>query len=259
MSVETALGISTESAEQIIEQRWQAWCAISPTLRSADHRHLRSWLRAASLDAANAVLFELAALAATDGGDDPDAAIITAWALLPAACRIANELRDLDPDIDALVASQLWIEIRTYNWRGCSRASGTICASLRRNLLREWGRDAARERPTLAWPDVLEQLCQQPERAESDPREVLLQVLDWGVETGTIEHADRVLLLDMVDASASDPRHRSPRRALLGCSSAVSSGLGVTARTVRRRSRRALDALAARATDLAHLIEPLAS
>ena len=262
MSVETALGASAATANQIIERRWADWLETRPALAGADHVNLRGWLRTASTVAANGALYDLAVLAATDGGDDTEAALVLAWCLLPSACRIAKQFSDVDPvEIDQLVASQLWIEIRTYNWRTCTRVTGTICANLRRSVLREWSLDP--DRPprlnVVVWTDLLAQLCEEPAVAELSPRQVLLQVLDWGVANGTIQEFDRALLLEMVEISVCDPKHRSPRRSLLASAVVAGPEFGVSPRTVRRRSRRALSALAARANELAELLEPLAS
>lgn len=262
MSVETALGLSAGMAAQIIDQHWNDWVAGRPGLALADHANLRRWLRAAPTPDANAALLDLAMLAAKDSGDDTDAALLLAFCLLPSACRIANHLADVDPrEVDQLVASQLWIEIRTYNWRRCARVSGTICANLRRNVLREWNIDPDRPpRITVgAGTDVRAQLCDAPMATALTPRQELMQALDWGVDSGTIEPFDRALLLELVEISVDDPKHRSPRRPLLGSAILVGPGFGVSPRTVRRRSRHALDALAAKASEITQVLGQLAS
>lgn len=261
MSVETALGVSYETAMAIQKNRWPDWSAQCAAMDRVGCSDVRGWLRpGAGVDGRRA-LHRLAFLAAIDGGDDVDAAKVLAWAMLPAACRIARQLADLDPDIDAFVAAQLWIEVRTFNWRDSRQVAGTLSASLRRSLLRESGIGAPRQ-PELddtPWPVLLERLAGEPANEHLASREVLLRVLDWGVESGTIEPADRVLLLDMVDAAHADPKHRSPRRVLFGTSTLLSPRLGITPRSVRRRGRRALDALAAHADELADFLDPLAS
>ncbi|MGC3994757.1 MAG: hypothetical protein QM779_11695 [Propionicimonas sp.] len=261
MSVETALGVSSQTAHQLQTDRWPDWSRQCTAMAKVGCTDVRGWLRPAAGPNGQRALYELAVLAAADGGDDVDAAKLLCWAMLPAACRVANELSDLDPDIDAFVASQLWIEVRTFNWRASNQVAGTLSASLRRSLLRESGIGAPRQ-PELddaPWPVLLERLAREPANEHLDSREVLLRVLDWGVESGTIQPADRALLLDMVDASHADPRRRSPRRVLFGTSSLLGPGLGITARSVRRRGRRALDALAAHASELTEFLDPLAS
>ena len=261
MSVETALGVTRETAFAIQKTRWADWSSQCAAMVRVGCTDVRGWLRPAAGQDGQRALYKLAFLAAADGGDDVDAAKVLAWAMLPAACRIANELSDLDPDIDAFVASQLWIEVRTFNWRASNQVAGTLSASLRRSLLRESGIGAPRqpEMDDAPWPVLLERLAGEPANEHLDSREVLLRVLDWGVDSGTIEAADRALLLDMVDASHADPKRRSPRRVLFGTSTLLGPGLGITPRSVRRRGRRALNALAAHASELTEILDPLAS
>jgi hypothetical protein len=261
MSVETALGVSGETAFQIQKDRWPDWSARFPAMAKVGCTGVRGWLRPAAGANGRRALYELAILAARDGGDDVDAAKLLAWAMLPAACRIANELSDLDREIDRFVASQLWIEVRTFNWRDSNQVAGTLSASLRRSLLRESGIGAPRQ-PQIddaPWPVLLDRLAREPANEHLDSREVLLRVLDWGVDSGMIQAADRALLLDMVDACHADPKRRSPRRVLFGTSTLLGPQLGITPRSVRRRGRHALDALAAHAGELSELLDPLAS
>ncbi len=60
------------------------------------------------------------------GLDDPDAArVALVWLLIPGATALADRLRDLSPEIDGLVAGQLWIEVpRSHHLgrRGTARA-----------------------------------------------------------------------------------------------------------------------------------------
>lgn len=262
MSVETGLGLSAVLADQIITNRWTEWSQGRPALAGVDAKQLRRWMRSAPVQDANEALYELAVLAAVDGGDDTEAARLLAWCLLPSACRLAHEFVDVDPaEVDHVVASQLWIEIRTYNWRTCTRVTGTICANLRRSVLREWSLDPDR-RPRLrlvALGDLLTQFGDEASEPELDVHQVLCEVLDSGVANGVIAAVDRAMLLQMVEISAGDPQRRSPRRSLLAAAVIAAPVFGVSPRTVRRRSRHALDALAARAPELAELLEPLAS
>lgn len=261
MSVEEALGISTERAMEIVERRWPDWVRVRPVLRAADPSDLRRWLRQGDARKVGEVMHALAWLSAKDGGDDLEAATLVAWLMAPAAGKVAHDLRAISPDIDALVASQLWIEVRTVNWRSSSRVAGNIGKSLRRSLLRDAGLDPSR--PTsiepVLWPDLSECMLADCQSGTEDPEQTLLAVLDWGVEHHTIQASDRDLLLAMVAASASDPCHRSPRRSLLAAAGLLGPQLGITPRSVRRRSRRALDALAEHAIEMCEFFEPLAS
>lgn len=253
MSVETALGISAEIAQQIIAQRWEGWVEARPALARVDRTNVRGWLRRVDLDQASAALRGLAQLAATDGGDDTEAAAVLAWVMLPAACRVAGDLADLHPDIDAIVASQLWIEVRTFNWRASRKVAGNLTRSLRRGVLRECGagEQTLMEARTIPWQDLLDQMAGEP--AGEDPLETLVEVLDLGVAQGIIKDCDRSLLLDMVEAARASTRRHNGARSLLAVSAVVGPKRGMPSRTVRRRGRRALDALAARAADLAEI------
>jgi len=261
MSVEEALGISTETAMEIVERRWPGWARVRPVLRAVDLSSVRSWLRCGDARKVGEVMHALAWLAATDGDDDVEAATVVAWLMLPVAGRVAYELRTMSPDIDSLVASQLWIEVRTVNWRASSRVAGNIAKSLRRNIVRDAGLDPSRPatvEPVL-WPDLTECVLSDCQGGPVDPEETLVAALDWGVESHTIQASDRDLLLAMVAVSASDPRHRSPRRPLLAAAGLIGPQLGITPRSVRRRSRRALDALAEHAHEIVEFFEPIAS
>lgn len=253
MSVETALGISAEIAQQIITQRWEGWVKARPALALVDRTNVRGWLRRVDLDQASAALRGLAQLAATDGGDDTEAATVLAWVMLPAACRIASDLSDLHPDIDCIVASQLWIEVRTFNWRASRKVAGNLTRSLRRGVLRECGAGSQTliEALTIPWQELLEQMADEP--ANEDPLETLVEVLDLGVAQGIIKDCDRSLLLDMVEAARVSTRRHNAARSLLAVSAVVGPKRGMPSRSVRRRGRRALDALAARAADLAEI------
>lgn len=261
MSVETALGISSEMAAGIVSRRWPQWVRQCPALATVNTTNLRRWLRTVGSHRAGIPMYQLARLASQSGGDDLDAARLLAWAMLPTAAKAAIELRDLDPDIDSLVVSQLWIEIRTFDWRASTKFLGNLASSIRRALLREYRlepRQPAKGEATID-PDEIQWFSPEWVTPDDDARDVLLAVLDWGVDSGTIAAEDRELLLDLVDESSRDPKHHSPRRALLGSSDPVGAKWGITSRTVRRRGRRALDALAARAAEFAELVEPLAS
>jgi len=262
MSVEQALGISPQTAMEIVERRWPEWVERHPILGSVGVPDLRGRLRHGDLKQVGEVMHALARLAAADGGDDIEAATVVAWLMVPAAGKVASELTGVLPEIDALVASQLWIEVRTVNWRASSRVAANIGKSLRRNLMREArldGRKPVSVEPVL-WPELFEWLWPADSQTPGqDSEQTLLAVLDWGVEHGTIQPSDRDLLLAMVAASTRDPRHRSPRRSLLAAAIVIGPELGITPRSVRRRGRRALDALAAHASELFDSVEPIAS
>ncbi|MGF3990603.1 hypothetical protein ACQX7T_15305, partial [Staphylococcus aureus] len=87
------------------------------------------------------------------------------------------------------------------------------------------------------------------ERAEqvaSSDREDLLEVLDWAVEQALLSEADTGLLVDVVAAAARSTSGPPAGGWLLGdqASELVGAELGVSGRTVRRRAKRSIEALA---------------
>ena len=88
MSVQTQLGLHDEGNGLLAHagQNWASWIDRFPCLLGIRGvGSLRGWLRAAEPAAADEVLHALVTLASPSGGDDPSAAAIVAWALLPGA------------------------------------------------------------------------------------------------------------------------------------------------------------------------------
>jgi hypothetical protein len=115
---------------------------------------------------ADALLGALVRVAAADGGDDEDAALVVAHLLDNGTRKLALQLRDLSRDIDGLLAGELWLQIRTFPWRRRCRAYAksllldtrtAVLAELRPYRTRDGhtrvvlvdpiGRDARREPP----------------------------------------------------------------------------------------------------------------
>jgi hypothetical protein len=71
---------------------------------------------------ADELLGALIRLAALDGGDDEDAALLVAHLLANGTRKLALQVRDLSADIDDLLAGQLWLQIRTFPWQRRTRA-----------------------------------------------------------------------------------------------------------------------------------------
>ena len=145
MSVGDQLGLddNSELLDQA-RQKWPVWVAADPRLGVVDSfDDLRAWLPSVDHETSDQVLLALAMLAAPDGGDDIAAAAALAKCLLPGACRLAGWLCTLPPRevfrdsqpvvagswsaverVDELVASQLWIEVRTFKWRRLPQGRG---------------------------------------------------------------------------------------------------------------------------------------
>jgi hypothetical protein len=251
MSVVKALGLVDGQVIELMVRRWPSWCERVPDLCHLAHpAGVDGWRRAADPVEVDAVMRGLAELAARDGGDDTDAATVLAWLLLPTAIRLSTEFFDADPDIDEHIAACMWIEVRTFRWRTSSRVAANIAWRVRNQVLVELGdrgRLADRGRRTQAHTLVDETLVRQrAEQVATSAREELLEVLDWAVEQALISEADTRLLVDVVAAAARSTSGPSAGGWLLGnqASELVAAERGVSGRTVRRRAKRSIDALA---------------
>ncbi|MBO1756470.1 hypothetical protein [Allobranchiibius sp. CTAmp26] len=258
MSVADCLGLARNSELLAqADEAWPAWCRQHPNLRVAtDTTTLRCWLRQSTTADADAVLLGLAQLAAADGGNDSAAAATLAWALLPAACTLAHRLRTLSPTIDQIVASELWLETRTFPWRRLTKVSANILLNTRAGVLRECDARSQLKRSDPTWShtrpvDPYGSFWARQAAAEldaDDPAQELSELLEWACRHDVITPADRSLLLHLVQAGGRSGTTRTGRRAggLMAndTTDALALQLGVSARTLRRRARRSIDALA---------------
>jgi len=257
MSVGDQLGLddNSELLDQA-RQKWPAWVATDPRLGVVDNfDDLRSWLPTVDHEESDQVLLALAMLAAPDGGDDVAAAAALAKCLLPGACRLAGWLSTLPPRevfrdsqpvmagtwsaverVDELVASQLWIEVRTFKWRRLRKVAANILINTRVGVLREVGDFFYVSRADRTWanttlvesfsagdltsadggagysaemptervtgalfhrPEILADAG--PEQEEPTATEELLELLAWACDHDVISPADRYLLLCLVE------------------------------------------------------------
>lgn len=257
MSVGDQLGLddNSELLDQA-RQKWPAWVATDPRLGVVDNfDDIRSWLPTVDHEESDQVLLALAMLAAPDGGDDIAAAAALAKCLLPGACRFAGWLSTLPPRevfrdsqpvmagtwsaverVDELVASQLWIEVRTFKWRRLRKVAANILINTRVGVLREVGDFFYVSRADRTWanttlvesfsagditsaddgagysaemptervtgalfhlPEILADAG--PEQEEPTATEELLELLAWACDHEVISPADRYLLLCLVE------------------------------------------------------------
>jgi len=122
MGVALHLGLESDESPLLAAARtgWRRWCVDDPTLAVVSQLDdLPDWTRQADDAEKDAVLGRVAELAVHNG----NAAVVLAWLLLPGATRCAAELNDLHPDIEGLVAGQLWIEVSAAHTSRCSRAN----------------------------------------------------------------------------------------------------------------------------------------
>lgn len=97
--------------------------------RAPDPQGFEEWLKHQPRPAADCVLRGLVELAAKDGRDDRDAALVLAWMLHAGADALAVRLFDMGTNIHQHVAAHLWIEIRTFPWRTQGRVAANTLAA----------------------------------------------------------------------------------------------------------------------------------
>lgn len=295
MNVGDLLGVDEGSA--LLEQareRWATWAATDCRLAVVDDfDDLRDWLASADHDAADDVLLALAMLAAPDGGDDVAAAGALVKCLLPGACRLAawlaTQRRHMLPGgislATELVASQLWIEVRTFAWRRGKKVAANILMNTRAGVLRECGDTTQVARTDQTWvhtdlveafvscdpaPEIDAAACRSanrnrpgaggkpcllgdptpgPDAEDESPLEELLAVLAWACEQDVISEDDRSLLLCLVEEADRIDTRRTRRGGggLMAndLSARVAPRIGVSDQTVRRRTAKTMRALAA--------------
>lgn len=168
----------------------------------------------------------LAWLAAADGGDDPDALLMVLHLASPVVWRLVGQLRDLDPDVSAIVVAELCCQIRSYRWR--TRRRGLLSnleLDTRAAVLAEL-RPSSRE-----FPDRVERLTRTGDIAQATRSEVgredigLAEVLARGLEGGVPSRDIQFLL-----------RAESAMRRRRVVQFAASQGIGL-ATVYRRRSQ----------------------
>lgn len=293
MSVGDLLGID-ENSELLDQARrlWPRWAAADARLRVVDEfDDLRAWLPTVDRAEADEVLLVLAMLAAPDGGDDLAAAAALAKCLLPGACKMAGWLSSMPPRevlrdsqpvqggtwsaverIDELVASQLWIEVRSFPWRRLRKVAANILMNTRAGVLRECGDYFHVARTDRTWANttltealttgditaaanasaghrpLTDRVTSAVGEDEVSAADELLELLMWACENRVISAEDRYLLLCLVE-EASRLEIRNTGRGYGGLlatelSIRVGRRVGMAQATVRRHAARTLRALA---------------
>jgi len=283
MSVASQLGIDEVVMPDFAAERWSRWSATEPRLHLVGHpAALVAWRREALPDRVNDVLLGLARLAAVDGVDDPDAALVLAWLLLPAAENVRQHLRHLGRRVDETVAAQLWIEVRNIAWHRSRWVASRISFALREAVLREFGQatrrcpDTQREIPSAVatytpddvvhWrmsdaamadrPNVVEgrQVVESVLARPGEPAasETLLDLLSWAQAEDVIGSDDVQLLVALLVAAQAveDAGGRLRDSGAGGLANAavvesVADRFGVSPRTIKRRAAKSVEALSA--------------
>jgi hypothetical protein len=247
LSVVEQLGVA-ELAQGLAEARqlWLDWVEEDSRLASAPAVDgLPAWSRLVGIDAADQVLHALVRIGSPSGGDCRPAAWVVAWALLPGANSVARRA-PAGAETDALVASQLWLEIRQFPWWRHRKVAGNVLANMRSVLARE----GALRRPSWAERRTVptDWLPEQQLHKQVSSSEELIDVLSWGEHVGLIGSGDRLLLSSLVEQT-DQLGVRTVCRSGQGLMSAsalaeTAAEFGLSPGTVRRRARRSIDALA---------------
>lgn len=244
----------------VAARRWPDWADRDDRLRVVpDLTGLRAWLRASNATESDPLLLALAergTVPAVGGGDDRVAASVLAFAVLPGASTMARRLSRLAPNIDELVAAQLWIEVRTFPWQRLGKVAANILMDTRAAVLRECEVASQLLKHDRTLYDTLPvdpadafwcgPAMATPARPEPTAAEELLELLEWACATEVITTNDRALLLALAQAAdQADVRRNHGRAGLLtnDITEMVAREYGVTALTVRRRASRSITAL----------------
>lgn len=250
MSVATCLGLDDVDGPAMAAAgvAWQRWCHQEPNLAVVDDLlDLPNWTRRVSTATKDDLLTRLSQLAQ----DDVETAVVIAWLLLPGATRLADNLRDLSPDIDALTAGELWLQIRTRPTLRCVAAN--ILRAVRRSLLAELGHTEAAQRRDRAWASTtlcdnaadLDLLAGLPE-LHADAVFESSHLVQHALLGGVLSLPDASLLQQLAVAAAE---HSAPaRRGRAGLTSPAVAEFASrhspqSARSVRRRAAILMDRL----------------
>ena len=250
MSVAKCLGLDDVDGPAMAAAgvAWQRWCHQEPDLAVVDDLlDLPDWTRRVSTATKDDLLARLSQLAQ----DHAEAAVVLAWLLLPGVTRLADSLRDLSPDIDALTAGELWLQIRTVPSQRCVAAN--ILRAVRRSLLAELGHTEAAQRRDRTWASTT--LCDNAEDLDllaglpelrADAVFESSHLVQHALLGGVLSLPDASLLQQLADAAAD---HSAPaRRGRAGLTSPVvvefvSRYSPQSARSVRRRASMLMDRL----------------
>ncbi|SER27612.1 hypothetical protein [Microlunatus flavus] len=195
------------------------------------------------------MLHALVHVGSPSGNDEPQAVDVVAWALLPGARALAHRLRGLSPDVDRLVATQLWLEVRAFPWERLKKVAANVLANTRARVLAselsaegpvargDGGRLRVVDPHSLWW----EQLSEAPLQAGPDASVELEGLIADAAATGTLSLADRDLLgvlLEQARTAGAGARRGCGGLLADRVVSQVSEEAGLSPATVRRRIRR---------------------
>src|SRR3954454_980312 len=214
------------------------WAKAEPNLAGVTTvaELLAVWSEDGGSGRADVVLAALVRLAAVDGDCDDDAVLLTLQLLSGLVWTTATQLRDLSPDIVAIVVGELACQIRRYPWRRRPRAvAANLRAETRRAVLAELRPRSRRHPDGGEFLTVDGDVTRLVHATACDEREDVdvADLLRWAVRSG-VDAADVALLV--ATERRRDLRERS-------ADEHVAAVHGITTRTLYRRRHRTLTAL----------------
>ncbi|HET7385587.1 MAG TPA: hypothetical protein VFJ19_02875 [Nocardioidaceae bacterium] len=241
--VESPLMLGARSA-------WARWCREDPELAVVcDLADLRTWTRTASHDEKATVTAALA----TRTEHDQTAVAALVWLLIPGACVLAEELHDLAPEIDALVAGQLWIEAASsWRLRGPGIA-GTILRRVRRAVCADLGVGDGARRRDRSWATSVrmarldDTIAAAPDTGGVDPFWQVTELLMEAMDDHVLGVFDAWLIGELAQvAHYAEAAGRRGRMGLTtpGVVETVAQHVRLSPRALRRRAVKAVDRIA---------------
>lgn len=250
MSVAKCLGVDDLDSPNMRELRdvWPRWRQGSPALPDVGLADLPRWMKAAEPPQRDAVLTALREIA----DEDPQAYLALAWLLMPGAARVAGRIRRLADEIDEIVAGQLWIQLCAHDPNDGTYVAKKILDRVHRESMAELGVGALAKSRDEAWAMSVVVDAFDPEMPADDGgeerrrRELLNDLLQSAIDSGTLTEADRDLLLDVAYAAESADAPGGRGRGGLTTPSVtqmVEEAHGMSSRSIRRHVAHAVKAI----------------
>ncbi len=261
MGVAVQLGLGEGLDSEVLREaadRWSSWVAEVPGLGPVGGLGLLPyWLRSAAPDRADEVLLGLVRLGSPSGSGEVVASGVVAWALLPGACTLARRLRPVSVQVDVLIASQLWVEVRSFEWWRLRKVAANVLARTRVQVLADCGVVSQVRRSDPAWASTslhdplsanwAAQHSGTENAGDGSPSE-LQALLGDANAAGLLSPSEQVLLCRLLAHADELGGARAARGqgGLLadGLVAVVAGEVGVSPATVRRRTRRIVERLA---------------
>jgi hypothetical protein len=228
--------------------RWAVEDLRLAGLNDVTHNLLPRLAEGADAAHADDILGALVGRAASDGGNDDDALLLTLHLLSDWVWPLAVQLRDLGTGMVGVIVSELTCQIRTYPWRYRTRA---VAASLRWDtrsaILAEFRPSTPQHRHRAE--HVLDPMSPEWEATplgriatavEDDEDIDLVELLLWAARAG-VDETDIALLVRTEQARAES--------CLKASDDLVAAEFGLPRRTFFRHRARALDAVRAASRD----------